>query len=55
MSSSGLASSHGDSEDGVGSQLVLVLSAVQLQHQVVEASLVDWVNIGSNDCRGDDL
>ena len=55
MCSSGLAGSHGDSEDGVGSQLVLVLGAVQLQHQVVEGSLVNGIHLSSYDCGSDDL
>ncbi len=39
MSSTGLARSHGDSEDGVCAQAALVLSSVKLQHQVVDGSL----------------
>lgn len=39
MSSTGLARSHGDSEDRVCAQAALVLSSVELQHQVVDGSL----------------
>jgi hypothetical protein len=39
VSSTGLARSHGDSEDGVCAQAALVLSSVELQHQVVDGSL----------------
>jgi hypothetical protein len=39
VSSTGLARSHGDSEDRVCAQAALVLSSVELQHQVVDGSL----------------
>ena len=39
MSSSCLASGHGDTQDGVGSQLALVVSAIELQHQIVDSAL----------------
>jgi len=40
VGSSGLADSHGDAEDGVGSKLVLVVRSVQLNHQLVDGGLV---------------
>ena len=39
VSSTGLASGHGDPENGVCAQVVLVLSPVKLQHQIVDGSL----------------
>jgi hypothetical protein len=55
VGSTGLASGHGDSENCVCAQLVLVFGSVQLQHQVVDRNLVDGVHFGGNDCRSDDL
>ena len=55
VGSAGLAGSHGDAEDGVRSELVLVLGAVELDHQVVEGSLVNGVHLGGHDGGGDDL
>ena len=39
MSCTGLASCHGDTEDGVGSQVVLVLTAVELEHELIDGTL----------------
>ena len=39
VSCTGLASCHGDTEDGVGSQVVLVLTAVKLEHELIDGSL----------------
>ena len=55
VGSAGLAGSHGNTKDGVGSELVLVLGAVKLDHQVVEGSLVNGVHLGGNDGGSDDL
>merc|ERR1719293_399134 len=53
MSWSSLAHSHADTEDGVGSQLVLVVSAVQAQHELVDLLLLDGVHALGDDLRGD--
>merc|ERR1719411_833419 len=53
MSCSSLAHSHADTEDGVGSQLVLVVSAVQAQHELVDLLLLDGVHALGDDLRGD--
>ena len=55
VGSSGLAGSHGHAEDGVGSELVLVLSSVKLEHQIINGLLVNRVHIRSNDCWCNDL
>ena len=42
----GLAHGHGDAEDGVGAQAVLVVGAVQLEHEGIDLLLVDGVQAG---------
>lgn len=52
LSSSGLGNGHGDSQDGVGSELALVLGAVESNHLLVDGLLVNGVV--SLERRGDD-
>ena len=51
----GLADGHGDAQDGVGAQVVLVVGAVQLQHHCVNVFLVDGVQVGFDQCGGNDV
>ncbi len=53
--SSGLADCHGNSQDGIGSQLVFVVCSVQLDHHLIDLSLVDRVNVGRDQSGSDDL
>lgn len=51
----GLADGHGHAQDGVGAQLALVLGAVQLQHDLVNAGLVAEVHVLADQGGGDDV
>ncbi len=49
-----LAHGHGHAENGVGTQFVLVVGAIQLQHEVVDRLLVDRVEVGLHQLGSDD-
>lgn len=46
LGGTGLADGQGHTQDGVGAELALVLGAVQLQHEVIDGSLVHHIQIG---------
>jgi hypothetical protein len=46
----GVGNGQGDAEDGVGAQLSLVGSAVQVDHGLVDAALVSGVKAGQGRC-----
>ena len=48
----GLASSHRDAEDGVGTEVTLVRGTVELEQEVVESLLVDRVQAGLDHLGG---
>ena len=52
---SGLAHGHGHAEDGVGAEVVLVLGAVEVEHDLVDLSLVDGVEVLADELGGDGL
>jgi hypothetical protein len=55
VSSSGLGNSHGDTENGVGSKLSLVVGTVKLDHEVVNLLLGGDGELGVDQSRGDDV
>ena len=55
MSCTGLADSHRHAKDSVGAQLVLVVSAVKLQHHLVNLLLFNRVTGSLDKLRGDDV
>ena len=53
MCGSGLADGHGHAQDSVCAQVVLVVGPVQLEHHLVDFTLVHGVNVGSLEGGGD--
>jgi len=52
---SGLRDSHGDTEDGVGSELALVGGTVELDEEVINLLLGGDGELGVDQGRGNDL
>ena len=52
MSSACLAHGHGDPQDSIGTQLVLVLSAIQSQHEAINLLLLHRVHALGHYLRG---
>jgi len=55
LSSGSLGDGHGDTEDGVGTELGLVLRAVKLVEEVVDGGLVLDVEVLLDEGRGDHI
>lgn len=55
LTGTGSGSGNGDTKDGVGTELGLVLGSVKLEEELVESSLVLDVELGLDDGRGNDL
>merc|ERR1712012_1073791 len=55
MGGTGLAHGHRNAQNSVSAQVVLVVRAVQLQHHFVDILLVDGIQVGSDQGRGDDV
>ena len=54
VSGTGLRDGHGDTEDGVGSELALVVGSVELDEEVIDLLLRGDRDLGVNQSRGDD-
>ena len=55
VSGSGLRDSHGDTEDGVGTELALVGGTVELDEEVINLLLRGDGDLGVDQSRGNDL
>lgn len=55
LTGTGSGSGDGDTEDGVGTELGLVLGSVELKEELVKGSLVLDVELGVNNGGGNDL
>lgn len=55
LTGTGSGSGDGDTKDGVGTELGLVLSSVEVEQELVEGSLVLDVELGLNQSGGNDL
>lgn len=55
VSGSGLRDSHGDTEDGVGTELALVGGTVELDEEVINLLLGGDGELGVDQSRGNDL
>ena len=55
VSGSGLRDSHGDSEDGVSTELALVGGTVELDEEVINLLLGGDGELGVDQSRGNDL
>jgi len=51
----GLGDSHGDTKDGVGTELALVGGSIKLDEEVVDLLLRGDGELGIDECGGDDL
>jgi hypothetical protein len=55
LSGTGLGNGHGDTQDGVGTQLALVRGSVQLDQKVVNLLLLSDLETALNEGLGDDV
>jgi len=55
VSGTGLGDSHGDTKDGVGTELALVGSSVELDEQVIDLLLGSNRELGVDQSLGDDV
>lgn len=55
LSSTGLGDGQGDTEDGVGAELGLVGSAIEVEEELVDLALVLDVEVGLDELGADDL
>jgi hypothetical protein len=55
VSSGGLRDSHGDTEDGVSTELALVVGTVKLDEEVINLLLGGDGELGVDQSRGNDL
>jgi hypothetical protein len=55
LGGTGLGNSQADTEDGVGTELGLVRSSVELNQELVDLGLVNDIDVGLDKGRSDDL
>jgi hypothetical protein len=55
LSSGSLGDSHGDTENGVGTELALVVGSIELVHELVNLGLVLDVDVLLEESRSDDV
>lgn len=55
LSGGGPRDGHGDTEDGIGSELALVGGSVKLDEEVIDGLLVLDIEVGLDKSRGDDV
>ena len=55
MCSSSFADSHGDTKNGIGSQIIFVISVIHFQHHIIDFFLVGRIHISFNQCWSNDI
>ena len=55
MCSSSFADSHGDTKNGIGSQIIFVISVIHFQHHIIDFFLVGRIHISFNQCWSNNI